>query len=546
MTLLLGFVLSAALAPRGEEVVARVGKREITSAALAERVAAYRDAGMRITARNALEDLVNDAVMAAEAERQGLGRDPAVLAEVEKERRRLAAQRLLEREIDPAAAVDQAALRRLYHMGADSARLRLLVYPSKAEAGAAADRLRGGSDFARESAGALRGASPPGGELGLRTRAQLDPALAEAAFSAKVGSIVGPVQLELGWGVGQVRERQLGDEAGFQEKRESLRAFAEAQARAMVKDHYLSRLRQAAHAEIDQAFLDGLGTRVEPTPAEAEHVLASVAGRPLRYRDILPAVQRLSRGKTGGHLSGARVKAEIANAELDGLLLEEEAIRRGHGAAPEVAAAVARYRVLALARALSTRLRQKAQPSEDDARAYYAEHRGEMLQPASRSCSHVLLDDARQAEVARGRLSRGDAFEEVARAMSRDASTASSGGRMGALTDAQLEILSRDPASAGLGRAIREARPGAVAGPVKSGLGWHLLRCEAPFAPRPIPFEEARGGIAARLAAERGDAAVRDRIASLRAETPVAVDEPALAAAAARLDAAPPRRKEAP
>lgn len=548
MNLLWAVLSAASLVSGSEVVVARVGAREITRGALEERFEAYRNAGAPVSARNALEDLVDDALLAAEAERQGLALDPAVVAEVERERRRLAAQRLLEREILPAASVDEASLRRLFHMGADTARLRLLVYASQAEAGAAAERLRGAPDFPREAPRAVNGASAPGGELGVRARGQLDPSLAEAAFAAPIGAVLGPMKLELGWGVAQVQDRRVGDEAEFQAKRDSLRAFAEAQARALVKDHYLRRLREAARIQIDQAFLDGLGTRTEPTAQEAAHVLATVAGRPLRYADIVPQVERLSRGKMGGHLSGPRVKAEIASAEVDRLLLEEEAVRRGRAADPAVEAAVGRYRQMALGRALSAATRRKARPSEQDARAWYRDHQAELLEPATRSCSHVLLDDRRQAEAARARLDRGDSFGEVARAMSRDASTAASGGRMGDLTDAQLEIMSREQGEVELARAIREAKPGEVAGPVHSALGWHVLRCEGPSAQRPVPFEEARPAILARLSAQQGDAAVRDRIASLRAGTTIAVDRRAFDAAAARLEAAvgPPPKKEAP
>ena len=77
--------------------------------------------------------------------------------------------------------------------------------------------------------------------------------------------------------------------------------------------------------------------------------------------------------------------------------------------------------------------------------------------------------------------------------------------------------------------AIRKSQPGKVTEPAQSKMGWHLLRCAAPTAPKTVDFADVRGPLTARLTAQRGDESLRKYVAELRKHARIEIDDAALA-----------------
>ncbi len=125
-------------------VVARVGDESIAAGALAERIAGERAGGLEREPEAVLDVLIGEALLAQEGYRQGLDRDAEVVARLAAERRRVAADELLERQLYAGLSPGDAMLRELYHQGADEVRLERVVFATRAETQAAIDRLKGG------------------------------------------------------------------------------------------------------------------------------------------------------------------------------------------------------------------------------------------------------------------------------------------------------------------------------------------------------------------------------------------------------------------
>lgn len=516
---MIALALALSLAAAADEVVARVDGQVVLASDLAAR------ATQPAAAPETLQELIGEAALAAEAARLGLDKDPRVVAEVEARRRRLAADRLVEKEIASAVVPTDEMIRGLYRSQADAVKLEMLVLTSREEAQASLERLRKGAAFASEAPRSVE-QSWRNGKAQVRSRASLDK-LADPVFAAAVGEWTGPQQLALGVAVFRVLERTLGDEKGYQERREGLTRFAAQQLRGEARSHYLAQLRRQAAVKLDEPFIRSTEKRLDATPAELAHPVAVIHGRPLTWGEILPEVRDLSRGKSSGHFSGTSVKLEVASQLVDRRLLEEAALSRGHGKAPEVEAALGGARRDALVRARSQDLRASLPaPAASEVDAYYRANQAQFQLPGRRACSHVLLRTRELADAARKRIQVGEKFEDVAQASSIDTASAAAGGRLGEITDEQLEAFAREEAQ--LAAALRKARPGEVEGPVQSRSGWHLLRCEPHQAARPAPLAEVSPRIAAELARRRGDDAIRARIADARRVAKVTIDEAAM------------------
>ncbi|HET9594800.1 MAG TPA: peptidyl-prolyl cis-trans isomerase, partial [Anaeromyxobacteraceae bacterium] len=481
-----------------DPTVATVDGRPITASAVSARQERVRRQGFSASASETVDRLVEDALLEADARKQGLARDPAVLAAIDAERRALAAERFLDAEfakLEP----DEAQLREMFHGSADSVRTRAVVVASREAAQAVVERLKKGATWATEARSSLDPRSrEKAGDQGLQNRLQLDPAFAEIAFGAPLHTVVGPVALRMGWAAVEVLERTVATEAEYQAQRGALRERAKAEYRKQGRKHFLSQLRARSGVKIDEAFLRGTGTRLDATREEEAHVVAQVGARKVTYGQVLPGVRKLAGGQAGSHFSGTGVKLELTWAEVDRLLAEEEAVKRGADKDPALAAAFRDVESWNIALEYARRLRASPPaPSAPEVEALYAERRASLMRPGHRTCAHVLAKTRGDAEAAAKRISRGEAFEAVARSASLDRASAEAGGLLGDVHDDRIEeFLRGGPPDATFAAAIRDAAPGAVVGPVESRMGWHLVRCGPHQAAAPAPLAEVAPALA--------------------------------------------------
>ncbi len=511
-------------------VVARVDGAPITLRDLEERLAMDRGTGLARPALQALSELVDEAVLAEEFDRRRLHLPAGLAGELEERRRALGARRYLERAlagIEP----DDAQLRALFHLNADSANVRLVVLATRAEAAAALDRLAHGAPFAEEARRSLQEESARrGGSLGTRTRAQLPGKLGDAVFAAPLGQVVGPVELELGWGLLQVTERSIGTDAEFSARRAEIAAFARRQDLEAARRHLVAQLRARAGVTVDEPFLAATGASVEPR--DLDHVVAAVPGRPVRYGDVLDLYRRTFGPGAPGHGTGPSLKTALAGQLVDERLLEAEGARAGLDRGPAADAALAATTRRAEAIAL-TQLVRDGVPAPDDGavEGFYRSHLSDYRVAPSRRCRALVVRSEGDARDALRRIEGGAPFEAVARERSADPRTAAAGGDLGTLDLDALARLEDDPAQAPLVRALRSAPAERLVGPLEIARAFYLLRCDAVVPAHPRPLAEIRADVAARA---RADAQVRASdalLARLRAAAAVTLDRTAAAAA---------------
>ncbi len=514
------------------EIVAKVDGAEILSTHVTERAEALRKANLPAAPSDTLNSLVDDELLVAEGAELKLDRDPAVVRQLERRRRELAAERFVDAELNGAKFATDEVLRAMYHSTSDSISFDALVLLSREEAQAALDRLKAGGKLADEARRSLEPrAKVNQGSYGPLSPVGVPAGLAAAVEKAPIGELTGPIQLELGWLVLRVKERTAADEAGFQAGKAKIRAFAIPSLQAQAKKHLFSQLRKAV--KLDEKFLDGLGVRVAPeNEAEASHVLATVGGEVVRYGDVVPAVLRIAGDARNAHTSGASVKREIAWRLVDELLLEQEALRRGFGKDPSLEPRLAIERRFAMGAAAASRIQQAApSPTGAEVEAFYRQRQSEYLIPAHRACAHIVAAARPEAEAIKKRIAGGESFEALAKRLSVDKLSGEKGGALGEVSFDRLDELARGGAEPALADAFRSVKAKEIGGPIQSRIGWHIVRCGPVAAAAPRPLDEVRGEILGRMQADRRSAALKSHLAKLRARAKVSVDEAALARA---------------
>jgi parvulin-like peptidyl-prolyl isomerase len=271
-------------------------------------------------------------------------------------------------------------------------------------------------------------------------------------------------------------------------------------------------VRHRAAIRLDEKFISAASGR-EPMPADRGRVVAKLGARTLEYGRVLDAI-----GPAGGHAQGtgaAAMQTAVARQLLDRMLLENVAERAKLDRHPRVEKALAAAKEEVLVGAYYDAIAAKTPaPTQAEIQARYEARSSEYLTPPSRRCAHILASSSERAGDLKGRVERGEAFGKVAREASEDRESAGKDGDMGEVSDERLQRL--DPS---LAAAIRQLEPGAVAGPVRSRLGWHVVRCE-PIPSRARPLADVQDRISASIRHDRIQVALDARVAELKAKAP--------------------------
>ena len=158
------------------------------------------------------------------------------------------------------------------------------------------------------------------------------------------------------------------------------------------------------------------------------------------------------------------------------------------------------YEQRVIAELFTAVIRPPDDPTRREVKKYIAEHGQDFNLPDQVRLSQIVVNSAAEMETVTRKLAAGAAFKDVAM----EASRAPEAARGGALKWAGEADLPQE-----LWDAVREARPGAVVGPVSTGYGIHLLKVE----------ERRRAG---RMEHSAADALARRRIAGSRRQEAVA------------------------
>lgn len=105
--------------------------------------------------------------------------------------------------------------------------------------------------------------------------------------------------------------------------------------------------------------------------------------------------------------------------------------------------------------------------TEKELRDYYAAHKSQYTQPETREVQHILVGSRALAQQILQKLRAGASFDKLAKRYSTDTSNKDQGGRM---------TIQRGQTVPPFDKAAFSMKTGALAGPVKTQYGWHVIR----------------------------------------------------------------------
>lgn len=205
----------------GDRAVARVQERTIWASDVKREAVAQGLVGegepLDVTSdlfRRVLDEVIDQKLLAAEAEKRGLDNSPLAQRRLEATRERILGDMLVENVVN--GQISDAAVQRLYQeqlrlaRTSEEIRVRLILSRTKAEADAVVGILGQGAAF--EAVAMERSIDDAtrfsGGDLGYSTLDVMPQAYAAALRDAAAGATVGPFETEGGWAVLRVEDRR--------------------------------------------------------------------------------------------------------------------------------------------------------------------------------------------------------------------------------------------------------------------------------------------------------------------------------------------------
>jgi peptidyl-prolyl cis-trans isomerase C len=166
------------------------------------------------TFHQALDQLIDEKLLAVEAVRQNLANDPETKRRLAAARERILGDVLVENVVE--RTVSESSIRALYQDEVQSSgqaeemHAAQIVTASQADAQVVRKALAGGAAFAAVAMQRSIDAQTRlnGGDLGYFTADVLPPTYADALKSAKVGDVVGPFRTDAGWVVVKLEDRK--------------------------------------------------------------------------------------------------------------------------------------------------------------------------------------------------------------------------------------------------------------------------------------------------------------------------------------------------
>lgn len=148
--------------------------------------------------------------------------------------------------------------------------------------------------------------------------------------------------------------------------------------------------------------------------------------------------------------------------------------------------------------------------TDDEAKKYYDEHKGEFDQPATVSAKHILVDNEALCSDIKNKITNGElTFEEAAKQYSTCPSK-DQGGNLGVFGRGMM-VPEFEEAAFGL-----ELQK--VSEPVKTQFGYHLIKVDSKNEPKTSEFDEVKAQIVQRLIQENQEKKYLDLMKELEAK----------------------------
>ncbi|MBS1149961.1 MAG: hypothetical protein H6Q89_1659 [Myxococcaceae bacterium] len=467
--------------------------------------------------RMALEAVIDRRLFLQEARRLGLAADPAIVAALKELAQQAAVDQLYKVELTDKARVIDAEVQHFFETRTEELfTVRQLVTRTRPEADALLQQLIAGADFeklAREKS--IAHSSVSSGKLGNLGWGSMPAAWEEVAYHLEKGKLSGVIHTPEGFEILRLEQSQQVPRPEY--------ARAEPQIRAVLGSRKLEARRAAFHRELwvkyavkEPKIEWSLAALRAAVASRATTEVGSWAGGTLSMSSF---VDRLDLDRA------AKLPPDHQREELENLrheLIRQqvanlEASARKLPTAPEVQAAVeARRNQLMEEKLFDAWVFKGITTTSEEERKYYDTHLPDFTTPERRHLQQIVVPTEEKARATLKKLAAGAKFESLARTISSDPESAKREGDLGWVIEAKLPPEFSP---------VLKLRAGEVGGPIRTNLGFHLIKVAEIGAEALLPFEQVKDEAARAVRRQKMEEKRAAWLRKLRAAAVIAINE---------------------
>lgn len=257
--------------------------------------------------------------------------------------------------------------------------------------------------------------------------------------------------------------------------------------------------------------------------------LAKVGDVSITVGDLAERINRMSRYVRGRYESLEKKRA-LLDSMIEFEVLAKEAARRGFAKHPDVVRMLRQVMIQRLRQRVVEDKVKRSTISDEDVKAYYDKHKAQYNKPETVRASHILLrEKAEAAKVLAAVKAKGNdprAFRALVKKHSTDEATKRRAGDLRYFTQADKRVPKEV-----IEAAFKLVKRGDVGGPVKSKLGWHVIKLthRRKAINRKVDDPKVKQQIVTRILRDKRRKALENFKKSLRAKAKVTVHDQKLA-----------------
>jgi len=434
----LSLVLLPSCGQKKDDVVARVGEKEITLGDfnIAHKAITVFNRPPLVTVDDCeafLRTLINKELLVAEALSRGLDKNEKLLEESGRWETEMVIGALYKEVSESNVEVTVEELQDYYRLSRTTVNARHIQTGTAEKAEEIARKVAAGEDFAKLAAEHSLDArtASAGGDLGTLRHGQIDPLIERVVFSLSPGQVSEPVKSMQGYHIIQLLDRAEPDMAEFENQKAVCATELRSRKRSEAWNNYLLNVRESLGFEYNEEnvlWLDRLLPERGSTDASwAEAMTEADRARPLvkslegswTVGDFVDYVRAVSGGPQPFHSENGGLIRSVAEASFVNKKNLAEGTKRGLDKSDSVVRGIERKMEERLIDLVYAELTHDAVVPEEKLLEEYENQKDKLVMPTRVRLQIVNLKDEETAKDVRRRVSAGESFDDLARQYNR-------------------------------------------------------------------------------------------------------------------------------
>ena len=364
-----------------------------------------------------------------------------------------------------------------------------------------------------------------GGRLAYVGWGAMDPEWERVAFSLSPGDL-SPVQSKAGYEILRLAEKKATPKPDLSEVRPRIKAIVERRKLEAHGKEFMDSVRgkyalQFADYDLSVEHMKKVKEEKNEDPV-ATWRGGSLTAYSFASQLNFDFLSSLPSGEHEKEIKG--VLETIANEKL----VLTESLSAGYDKVPEITEKVRHYQEGLMENKLYGKyILTDMKATEEEIQKYFEQNRNQFIFPETRRVSHILVDSLDTAKDVLKRLREGTSFESLAKEFSKDTQNANRGGEVGWIRKGEVLPL--------IEKAAFSMNAGEVSDPVKTDLGYHIIKVLELRPSQPKDFAQAKMEVEKKVLQRKREEKIKYWTDQLRAVSKIEINEAGIKAAVRKI-----------